>query len=74
MKKRNLFPTLLLFGFLLGIHNGKIALWKDDDPEPIRVFPYQASLLPEKDQDALEQGIHIRDRSQLTRILEDYLS
>ena len=74
MKKWNLLPAFLLFGFLLGIHNGKIALWKDDDPEPIRVFPYQASLLPEKDQDALEQGIRIRDRSQLIRILEDYLS
>lgn len=74
MKKRKLLPTLLLFGFLLGVHNGRIALWKDDDPEPLRVFPYQVSLLPQKDQHALNQGIHIKDRNQLIRLLEDYLS
>ena len=31
--------SLLLFGFLIGVHEGRIALWKDGSPEPWRVFP-----------------------------------
>ena len=74
MKIRQLTAYLLLYGFLLGVHNGNIALWKDDDPQPIQVFPYCASALPQKDQEALRNGIKIDDWDDLTRLLEDYLS
>ncbi len=74
MKKRERMALMLLFGFLLGIRNGYIALWKDEDPEPVRVFPYLASSLPERDRIALEQGIRIDNTTDLSRLLEDFLS
>ena len=66
--------SILLWGFLLGIHDGYIALWKDQDPEPVKVFPYKASNLPEADQRLLKRGISISQDSELTKLLEDYLS
>ena len=64
----------LMFGFLLGVQNGYVALWKDGNPEPLRVFPYLAENLPEADRLALEQGIHLDNRLQLIELIEDYLS
>ena len=74
MKRSNLILSVVLAGYLLGVHNGKIALWKGEDPQPVRIFPYEASMLPAKDQEALQQGIPIENRSELIRLLEDYLS
>ena len=74
MKRKILTHILLVFGFLLGISEGKIALWKDGRAEPVRVFPYRAELLPEADQKALARGIHLEDENQLAHLLEDYLS
>lgn len=74
MKLRFFSCSIVLLGFLLGIHEGKIALWKGNDPEPLRVFPYSAELLPETDQKALEKGIKIDSMKQLYSLLEDYLS
>ena len=64
----------LLMTFILGSHNGYIALWREGNAEPARVFPYQVSALPEKDQKALEKGIRISSRSELVEMLEDFLS
>ena len=64
----------LLFGFLLGISDGYIALWKDGNPKPLQVFPYRAEYLPSADQQALEKGIHINNKQELKQLLEDYLS
>lgn len=63
-----------MFGFLLGIHNGKIALWKDNKPDPIKVFPYSASTLPLAEQERLKQGIPIESLEELHRLAEAYLS
>ena len=65
---------LVLLGFLLGIHEGKIALWKDNDPEPMQVFPYRAEMLPETDQKTLKKGIKVDNIRQLQSIIEDYFS
>ena len=73
MKKRSLIPMLLV-GFLLGIHNGQIALWADGKSEPVEIFPYQARYLPEADYQALKKGIHIKDGPELQQLLEDFLS
>ena len=64
----------LLFGFLLGISDGYIALWKEGNPRPLQVFPYRAEYLPSADQQALEKGIRINDKQELKHLLEDYLS
>lgn len=74
IKKRNIITAILLLGFILGSHKGFIALWKDGQTEPIRTFPYSIASLPPADQQALEQGIRIKSREELLRLLEDYLS
>jgi hypothetical protein len=56
------------------VFRGHIALWKDPDPQPIRVFPYSVSMLPKEDQRVLEEGIRADTVTELTRRLEDYLS
>ena len=60
--------------FLLGVHDGYIALWKEGSPEPAEVFPYKASLLPEADQKRLEKGIRIESKKDLLELMEDHLS
>lgn len=74
MKKLRYRYFTLIFGFLLGISNGYIALWKDGYTKPLRVFPYRAEMLPAADQQALADGIHLDDDAALIRLLEDYLS
>lgn len=74
MKMRFFSRSLLLLGFLLGIHEGKIALWKDNDPQPMQVFPYRAEMLPEADQNALKKGIRVKSLSELQELIQDYLS
>ena len=44
--KRRWMQQLLLVGFLLGIYHGRIAVWRAPDPEPVKVFPYYAAILP----------------------------
>ena len=65
---------VLLLGYLLGVSDGYITLWKDDSPVPLEVFPCRAEMLPPCDQQLLAKGIHISDRLELNRLLEDYLS
>lgn len=74
MRAKRMISVLAAFGLLLGIHNGYIALWHGDDPEPVRVFPYRAELLPDRDRRMLEAGIPIENESRLHSLLEDYLS
>jgi hypothetical protein len=64
----------LMAVYLLGVHDGKVALWSGDDPEPTRVFPYSVSLLPEDARTLLEQGIPINSMDDLNRLMEAYLS
>ena len=72
--KKKLISLALLMGFILGSHNGYIALWTDNRIEPDRVFPYRVSTLPPADQEALRKGIKADDILELTRLMEDYLS
>ena len=77
MKKRSvtrLVLPLALAVYLLGIHDGKVALWEGNDPEPVKVFPYRASRLPEEAQKRLEEGIPIDSMDELRKLAEAYLS
>ena len=65
---------VIALGFLLGIQDGYIALWKDGCEKPVEVFPFQARLLPEADQKRLQEGIRIESAEELSRLMEDYLS
>ena len=73
MKTCRIVSLLLAASFLLGVHDGFVALWKDGEPNP-RVFPYRAELLPEADRRRLEAGIPIPNETELHRLIEDYLS
>ena len=76
MKKRisHLCALALCFSFLLGIKDGRVAIWKDDDPEPARVFPYPVSMLPADARNALENGIRIESEEELYELINKYLS
>ena len=75
MKFRKILLTnLLLFGFILGIHEGKVALWKDGQRKPVKIFPYQASMFPDADRKRLEQGIHVESLNELYKMIQDYFS
>ena len=72
--KQILLTNLLLFGFILGIHEGKVALWKENHKKPVKVFPYQASLLPEEDQKRLQEGVYVESLGALYKLIQDYFS
>jgi hypothetical protein len=76
MTKRpiKLLCSALLLGFLVGSYNGKLAVWKGDDPEPYRVYPCPVYLLPKQEREALEKGIRIDTMEDLGNFLENFLS
>lgn len=74
MKIKVLLARLMLLGFLLGIYNGRVAIWKEPDPEPWRVLPYCASALPSEVQQVLRQGIRIESEADLDSLLENFCS
>lgn len=72
MKQSKLIIPIVMLGFLLGIHNGRVALWKEPDPEPRKVFPYPVTMLPQDIQQALQEGIYIESETDLERLLENF--
>ena len=70
---RRLCPLLLL-GFLVGVSNGRLALWKDGQATPWKVFPYPVAALPADTQRQLQQGIRVDSMEDLDRLLENLLS
>lgn len=74
MTRKLFMPLILVFTFILGCRNGYIALWQDGSSDPVRIFPYSVSSLPQADQDALHRGIRITSETDLVKLLEDYLS
>ena len=74
MKRPPLLPCLILAGFLLGIRDGRIALWKENQATPSRIFSTQPDMLPVADQLALRRGIVLDSETELAHMLEDYLS
>lgn len=73
INKNGLTAALLLF-LVLGSFKGYVALFDEGAQEPKQIFPYQVAALPPADQAALEEGIVIRNDTQLSQLLEDYLS
>lgn len=58
--------------YLVTIHEGKIAAFKNDDPEPVLISGISVSLLPEEDQALLKEGITADSMPAVRAILEDY--
>jgi len=74
MIKKQLFALLILPGLVLGSYKGYVALFDPGENEPKQIFPYQVQSLPLADQQALEEGIPVRDMQRLQQLLEDFLS
>ena len=74
MRFQSVAALIMALGLTLSIHNGYIALWRDDKTMPVTVFPYRAAMLPWQDILRLESGIRIESESRLHSLLEDYLS
>ncbi len=73
MKHAFLYLTLI-FTFILGSHEGFVALWTQAGGDPAWVSPYKVSSLPTQDQKSLEQGIQVTSCQELHQLLEDLLS
>lgn len=74
MKHPHILYCILLASLYLGIHQGKLALWKEGCPHPEAVYPCTVASLPEADRALLEKGIPIDSPEALTARLEDFLS
>ena len=72
--RRSILYMVLSGMFLLGSHKGYLALWKEGRLEPWQIFPLKVEVLPEEDRLALEQGIPARSETELSSLLEDFLS
>ena len=70
---KRLLSTALLLGFLLGIHKGRLTLWRDGQTHPEQVYDIRADTLPPADRLQLRRGIRAETREELWLILENYL-
>ena len=70
---RALLPLTLAFGFLLGFHDGRLALWKDDSPHPEQIYDFREDSLPPADRLQLRRGIRVETREDVWKLLENYL-
>lgn len=57
--------------FVLREYNGKIALMEEGNEEPIAVYKTPISSLYPADAELLREGIRLKNRAELTRLIED---
>ena len=69
---RKLLSTALALGFLLGIHEGRVALWRDGEPRPEQIYDIRADTLPPADRLQLSRGIRAESREKVWLLLENY--
>lgn len=58
--------------YLLAESNGKIAVYKNGENEPLCILEVNVSELPERDRLMLESGISVCGRQALYSFIEDY--
>ena len=72
-RSKRLLSMFLAFGFLLGIRNGRLALWRDGEPHPEQIYDIRADTLPPADRLELGRGIRAESREEVWQLLENYL-
>ena len=72
-KLTKLCALTLACGFLLGIRNGKLALWRDGESRPEQIYDIRADTLPPADRLLLQRGIRAESREEVWVLLENYL-
>lgn len=63
----------LALSFLLGIRDGKLALWRSGRAHPEQIYDIRADTLPPSDQLQLRRGIRLDTREEVWLVLENYL-
>ncbi len=74
MRYRKFLSTVFLLYVVLGCWKGHLAVFEGNAEEPRQIYPQKIDALPEDDQEALAEGILIRDPRRLEELLRDYLS
>lgn len=60
--------------YVLKESNGKLAIFLNDNEEPMEVLNVYIKTLPAYDQDQLHQGIKVESGAELASLIEDYSS
>ena len=60
-------------GFLLGIHEGRLTLWRDGEDRPEQIYAIRVDSLPPADRLQLRSGIRVATREEVWQLLENYL-
>lgn len=60
--------------YLLGQHEGRLAVFIIGKKEPELIFDRYLHYLPDIDREKLEKGIEVAEYSELMRLIEDYTS
>lgn len=58
--------------YTLSEYNGQLALFRDDQDEPVARYEAYTNLLPPNDVSLLQQGIPVSSQEELQRLLEDF--
>ncbi len=58
--------------FILKDYNGKIAVFTEEDANPIKILDTDTASLPSKDTEALKTGIRVGTKEELYRLIEDF--
>ena len=74
MEWKRLSAVFLALYVVIGTWKGYVALFDQGADEPKQIFPCPVEALPESDQEALKNGIIVRNQRDLQQLLEDYLS
>ena len=66
--------SMIILTLFLGSWRGHVALFTEEGPQPLELYPVRLELLPVADREQLLKGIPVKDTKELMRILEDLLS
>lgn len=57
--------------FVLREYDGKIALFRENEPQPIAVYEKPVEALYAADEELLRDGIRLKTEGEITRLIED---
>ena len=55
-------------------YDGKIAIFRNEDTQPLNIYDSYVSVLPQSDQEKLKSGITVSNTDDLQKVIEDYTS
>lgn len=67
-------PSSIPSGYWLRELNGRLAVFRSGEAEPVKVLDFHVAALPEADRAALKKGIFVPDDRSLAQLIEDYIS